>query len=74
MAVKIGETSASDIQLGTTQIDKVYKGTDVVWEFVPIIYGKCLVGNDFTFNINSGSTILDFRITSQDADGKYNYR
>lgn len=74
MAVKIGQASVSDIQLGTTQIDKVYKGTDVVWKYIPIIYGKCLVGNDFTFNVDNGQTILYFRITSQDADGKYNYR
>ena len=74
MAVMIGETSVNDIQLGTTQIDKVYKGTDVVWEFVPIIYGKCLVGNDFTFSSDDGRSILYFRITGQDADGKYNYR
>ena len=74
MAVKIGETRISDIQLGTTQIDKVYKGTDVVWEFVPIIYGKCLVGNDFTFTTENGRNVMYFHITGQDGDGKYNYR
>ena len=32
MALKVGNTEISDLKLGTTDVQKVYKGTNLIWE------------------------------------------
>jgi hypothetical protein len=74
MAVKIGETSISDIQLGTTQINKVYKGTDVVWEaeFFGI---RGITTSSVSFQIGGyqSQPVYTANIVSDNGDGTYTF-
>lgn len=75
MAVKIGQASIDDIQLGTTQIDKVYKGTDVVWE-APFygVRGVTTSPSDFLTGVAEESTErYECKITGDNGDGTYTF-
>lgn len=75
MAVKIGETSVSDIQFGTTQIDKVYKGAVVVWE-APFygVRGVTTSPSDFLTGVAEESTErYECKITGDNGDGTYTF-
>lgn len=75
MAVKVGETSVSDIQLGITQISKVCRGAVLVWE-APYygVRGVTTSPSDFLTGVAEESTErYECKITGDNGDGTYTF-
>lgn len=54
--MKLGGLDIADVKIGDTQVDKVYQGADLVWQYVPPLPFEFTIN---TANISTGSTAAD---------------